>query len=87
MKNIYKLTIIALITLLFSACGNEGDGKFDTGNSKIIISNCETYTTVQAGDLLVKDDDNTSIKIIHNIDDSKEVCVLTGSAHFIRKAN
>ena len=87
MKNIYKLILIVLIALLFSACGNEGNGEFDTGSAQIIISNCETYTTVQDGDLLVKDDDNTSIKIIHNIDDTKEVCVLTGSAHFIRKAN
>lgn len=87
MKNIYKLILVPLITLLFSACGDEGEGKFDTGTTQINITNCETYITLQEGDLLVKDNDNTSIKIIHNINNTKQVCVRTGSAHLIRKAN
>lgn len=78
------LTTTTLV-LLLSACGGDGKGRFDTGNEKVIVSNCETYITIQVDDLLVKDSTNTTIKIVHDANDTKQVCVVSGSAHIIRE--
>jgi len=84
MKKIYiAMTIISTI-LLFSACSDDGQGSFDTGDEKIVVSVCETYTVVQTNDLLVKDEDNTTIKTVHDVNGTKKICTLSGSAHIIR---
>lgn len=87
MRKRYTIATIVTTALLLSACGGDGKGKFDTGSTKITVANCETYTTVKTNDLLVKDDSNTTIKIVHDINGTKQVCVSVGSAHIIREAN
>jgi hypothetical protein len=43
-----------------------------------------TYIPVYSGDVIVKDDDNTSI-IYHDINGTKKVCLVSGSAHIIKQ--
>jgi len=86
MKKIILILSSLLIALLFSACGGgDGEGHFDTGEQKITITNCETYVTIQTNDLLVKDDSNTTVKIVHDSNGTKTICVEIGSAHLIRE--
>ena len=87
MRNIYLTISLIALVLFLSACGSDGDGKFDTGEEKITVNICETYVILQTNDLLVKDEDNTEVKIIHDSNNIKQVCVVSGSAHIIRKAN
>ena len=92
MKKIHLILNTTLIALLLSACGGGGggssDASFDSGNTKISIVNCDTtnpvYTDIVSGDLLVKDDDNTEVTIIHDNNGNKKVCITIGSAHLLR---
>jgi len=88
MKKIILIVSSLLIALLFSACGGgDGEGNFDTGEQKIDIVKCDTNTStvIVTNDLLVKDDSNTTVKIVHDANGTKTICVLTGSAHLIRE--
>ena len=85
MKKIVLIISTISLALLFSACGGDGEGNFDTGQQKIDITSCETYTTIQTNDLLVKDDENTTVKIVHDSNGTKTICVSSGSAHLIRE--
>ena len=85
MKHIKLLINITLIALFLSACGDDGKGSFDTGSQQITVTSCETYITLQSNDLLVKDTANTSVKIVHDGNNNKKVCVVSGSAHIIRE--
>jgi hypothetical protein len=86
MKKIILILSSLFLALLFSACGGgDGEGHFDTGEEKIAITSCETYITIQDNDLLVKDDSNTTVKIVHDSNGTKTICVVTGSAHLIRE--
>lgn len=87
MKNIYSRPMVIATALFLSACSGDGGGSFDTGDQNIAVTACEIYTTININDLLVKDDDNTTIKIVHDANGTKQVCTLTGSAHIIREAN
>ena len=87
MRNIYLLISSITLALFLSACGDDGDGKFDTGEEKITVTTCENYITLQTNDTLVKDDNNTTVKIIHDSNNTKQVCIVTGSAHIIRATN
>lgn len=84
MKKGYILFVTITAIFLFSACG-DGKGDFDTGDQKITIAECEIYTAVQENDLLVKDEDNTTVKVIHDANNTKKICVLKGSAHIVRE--
>lgn len=81
--NKLKLLSVAIMGVLsFSGCGEE-DKRTNT-QTLITIPACETYENILTGDLVVQDDSNTSVKTVFNIDGSKKVCVLTGSAHIVR---
>ena len=84
MKRIY-IVLSSIIVLIFTACGDNGDGKFDTGLEKVIVVTCSNgFTTIDEGDILAKDEDNTVIQIVHDSNNTKKVCVDTGSAHIIK---
>ncbi|WP_415249815.1 hypothetical protein [Sulfurimonas sp.] len=87
MKNVYLIVMVSVVGLLLSACSG-GEGSFDTGEEKITITHCsETYITTQLNDLLIKDESDTTIEVLHDVNGTKRVCVLTGSAHIIREKN
>ncbi len=90
---IASLSLLTLATLSFTACGGGGDDA-SFANSETIIDidvNCttpatiSTYITVNSGDVIVKDDENTTISIYHDINNTKKVCLVSGLAHIIRK--
>ncbi len=93
MKNIIFILNTVLLALLLSACGGGGGSAEDNNQepnieNRVNIVSCDTssstYTTIETGDLLVKDSDNTSVDIIHDSEDSKKVCIISGDAFLIR---
>lgn len=86
MKNIVLIISSLFLALLFSACGGgDGEGNFDTGSQEINVTQCETYTIIQINDLLVKDNSDTTVKIVHDSNGTKTICIVSGSAHLIRE--
>lgn len=86
MKKIYITTTI-LLAMIFAGCGG-GGGSGGTaegsGTSNITITPCATYIPVYTGDTIVKDSDGTSVEV-RDTDGQREICVLSGSAHIVRK--
>lgn len=93
MRNIYLILNVTLLSLFFISCGGGGgsnnDASFDTGDSKINVLICNesapVYTDIKKGDLLVKQTDSTVVQIIHDSNDNKKICVVSGAAHLLRK--
>ena len=70
-----------------------GSGDTTLGSGEIIIPidvNCTTpatiatYIPLQSGDTIIKEDDNTSVNIYHDLDGTKKVCLDSGKAHILR---
>lgn len=86
MKKIMQRTIIVSITLLLSACGGGTDkSTFDTGQEQITISTCPTTVEALSNDLLIKDSSDTIIEYTFDSNGTKQICVVSGSAHIIRE--
>ena len=78
MKKYTLATAIVLLGLLTSGCDKAGF------NSNITVTQCtEGNTSILSGDQLVKQSDGTVVQIT-DIDGSKEVCVISGSAVIYR---
>ncbi len=100
MKKIYLIISTSFIILFLTACGGGGGGgsSSKSGNTsgnntsgnitKVTIVTCSDsnpiFTTIESGDLLVKEVTPTSVNIVHDTDDNKKVCVITGSAYLLR---
>jgi len=88
-NNIKFVITIFSIALFLSACGS-GDAEFSGTSTTVSIVDCNSsvdvadYSALQSGDVIVKDEDNTSISTYHDIDGNKRVCVDNGSAHIVR---
>ena len=97
MIKIASLSLLTLATLSFTACGGgSDDASFKNSETMIDIDvNCtvgtqtqttiDTYIPVYSGDVIVKDDENTSVSIYHDINGTKKICLEYGNAHIIRK--
>jgi hypothetical protein len=96
-KKIVSIVTFTILTIGFSACGGGGgDSSFSNGQEIIPIDvNCTTsavtpadittYVALESGDAIVKNDNNTTVEIYHDVDGIKKVCVqLGGSAHIVR---
>lgn len=55
-----------------------------TTTEDIALTPCETYTTLQTGDTIVKDETNTIVKIITASNGTKTACYSSGKAHIER---
>ena len=96
LKKIISTTILTILPLSFIACGG-GGGDASFKNSETLVSidvNCTavptpvdiaTYIDLNSGDVIVQDDANTTIKTYHDINGTKKVCLVSGTAHIIRK--
>jgi len=101
MKNKYRTQIkIALgaifASMLFTACGGGGDSaSFENSETIIPISiacvtdpdamDISNYITLNSGDVIIKDNDGAEVSIYHDVDGLKKVCLVTPSAHILRK--
>lgn len=98
LKNkILLITLGSILSISFTACGGGGgsDSSFSNSEELIPISiPCEVtpsntdisnYITLNSGDVIVKDTDTAEISIYHDINGTKKVCLVTPSAHIIRK--
>lgn len=93
MKRIYILINTISLALLLSACGggsgSSGDGLFDSGNTKISLSLCNntnsSFTAIEDEDLLKKQSADARVNIVHDSNDNKKICLLSGEAYLIRK--
>jgi len=100
MKNIIKKIQISLgiitLPILFIGCGGDGDdASFKNSETLIPITiqcvgnptttNINSYITLNSGDVIVKDSSNAEVSIYHDSNGIKKVCLVTASAHIIRK--
>ena len=76
--------MIGIGVLSIMGCSHSSsDDDSQTTQQSIPISQCDSYTTIQDGDTLVKDENETVVKIVEN-NTSTTVCVEDGSAHLLR---
>lgn len=91
-----KIMIVTLLsTIAFTACGGGDNASFSNSETLIDITiPCETtpdsndissYITLNSGDVIVKDTNDTKISIYHDVNGTKKVCLTSGSAHIIRQ--
>ena len=93
-KNILKLITLPIIAIGFIGCG-DGDANFSEPETIIDISiPCETtptatdisnYISLNSGDVIIKDTQSTNVSIYHDTTGSKTICLVSGSAHILRK--
>jgi len=85
MKRINLILSTISLALLLSACGGGGETSVGGDSSgQIAVSSCPTYTTLNSGDTLVKETNDTTVTIRSVDSTTNEVCVNTGSAHILR---
>lgn len=98
MKLYRNILIASLAMLLLSACSDSGDASFKGGKNKISLVGVEcvtgtptsmdisNYKTLQSGDTIVKDDDNATVIIYHDIAGIKKICLVDNgsTAHILR---
>ena len=90
------LCIFAVISI--TACGGGGgsSASFSNAENKIDINvscvtnptatNISNYITLLSGDTIVKEENNTTVSIYHDINGTKKICKVgtTGSAYILR---
>lgn len=89
----FQLTVVSvLVAIVFSAC-DRGSSNSDAELRVQIDVNCTTpvtqtlidsYVTMFSGDVLVQEDNTTSVVVYHDLNDTKKVCLESGSAYLIR---
>lgn len=95
MKKNYLLIILLGIGLGLSGCGNGVDG-FQESNETVAVEKigititCTTpatlsdYIELKSGDTIVKDEESSIIKLYHDENNLKRVCLQSGKAHVER---
>lgn len=53
-------------------------------DKNIVVESCSNYTKIFDGDLLFKEDIDTTVRVIHSSDNSKDICVISGKAYIKR---
>jgi|GEM_PF-2088518 len=92
MKKYRYILITTLAALFLSACSEGGDASFKDGITNISLASypCQTpvdlssYAALQSGDTVVKEDANAEVIIYHDVNNTKKICLVNGSAHIIR---
>ena len=89
---------IITLPILFIGCGGDGDDASFKNSETLIpitiqcvvnttptIADIDSYITLNSGDVIVKDSSNAEVSIYHDSNGIKKVCLVTASAHIIRK--
>lgn len=92
MKKILYIISFTSIALIFSACGGGSGDSASFKDAETIINivdcnistNINNYSVLQSNDVIVKDEDNTTVTTYHDVNNNKLICVSYGSAHIVR---
>lgn len=96
MKKSYLLTILLGMGLGLSGCGNNSVDGFQESNDSTAIekiaigiectspATLSEYIALKSGDKIVKDEEDSTIKLYHDENNLKRVCIETGEAHIER---
>lgn len=95
---LFTLIITTAVTFIFNACG-DGGASFVSGNGDTIISlnnvkckasatsnDISNYETLFSNDTIIKEDNNATVIIYHDISGVKKICLVDNgsSAHIVR---
>lgn len=83
---------LPVVAILFSACGNNNVEGFNPETEEMIAittrcsipSDITNYTELQSGDRVVKESEDTIVRLYHSENNLKSVCVESGQAHIER---
>jgi len=94
MKLYRNILLATFVALLLSACNEGGDASFKDGETIISLVGVDcvepavlaNYETLLSGDTIVKDDDNATVIIYHDVAGTKKICLVNNgsSAHIVR---
>jgi hypothetical protein len=96
MKRNYLLIVLLGMGLGLSGCGNNTIDGFKETNNSVAIEKIEigiacttpatlsNYIELKSADKIVKDEENSSVKLFHDENNLKSVCVVQGKAHIER---
>jgi hypothetical protein len=90
MKIFIKGTLLIAGIVGLSSCG--GGGSCPTTEVLAIEATCSanhdlsSYISLQSGDIITKEELNTTINIFHDQDNQKVVCIESGKASIIRSS-
>ena len=95
MKKSYLLTILLGMGLGLSGCGSSSVKGFQESDDSVTVEKitisieCTTpvmsdYIELKSGDKIVKDEEDSTIKLYHDENNLKRVCIETGKAHIER---
>lgn len=51
-----------------------------------VDNDVSSYAPLQSGDIITKDEDNTTVNIFHDQDNQKVICIESGKASIIRSS-
>lgn len=71
-------------TIIQTSGSSSSSGTPASSKISIAISLCNTYTPLQASDAVIKDSTPTILKVNSYSDGTKEICLVSGSAHILR---
>ena len=74
--------VVSTITIEVIRCDNSNALSATDDCGSALVS--DYYTCIQDGDSLVKESSNTTVKLLHDSQNNKKVCVQTGTAYLIR---
>jgi len=96
MKYIVYIILSMVVVGSFTSCSEDNAHFKDAETIINIDTNCSTnvplttadiatYVTMLSGDVLVKNENNTSVATYHDQNGTKKVCRISGSAYLIRQ--
>jgi len=91
MKTIIKLSLISLTLIALSSCGGGGSCPDSTHVLALDVqcnanNDLSTYIALQSGDIVSKEETNTTINIFHDQNNAKVACIQSGRAVIIRSS-
>jgi len=99
MKTKLKIALIAtIIALSFNACSDSDSKSVEDSNTTTATTieidvectadttsaDIESYITLESGDTIIKDEDNTTVSIFYDAEGNEKICLVEGKAHLLR---
>ncbi|CAA6802355.1 MAG: Unknown protein [uncultured Sulfurovum sp.] len=92
MKKEYFLPLTLIVVLAMTGCGNNQIQGFNEEHMEVIsmevmcktTPDFENYVELQSGDRIVQDTEQSSVRLYHNENNHKVVCLEQGQVHIER---